>query len=282
MGIAFVTGTSTGIGQATAIALARAGHVVYAGQRDLAAAAPLEAVAARENVRIEPVRLDVDDDASVAEAFRVVLDAEGRVDVLVNNAGVGGGAAVEETSLDVFRAVMETNFFGVVRCTKAVLPGMRERRSGCIVNVASVAGRLAMSPQASYAASKFAVEAMSECLAQEMAAYGVRVALIEPGVIATPIFSKFERQTQTAYPIWGRRLLSFFEESLKQPSPPELVASTIVDFVTGTRHGLRHPVGPDAQFLLKWRQEMSDEDFIGLTDAQFVAAAKHLGLDLPL
>ena len=134
--------------------------------------------------------LNVDDDASVESALGKVLADHGRIDVLVNNAGIGGGGSVEESTTARFREVMETNFFGALRCIKAVLPGMRERRHGCIVNVTSVSGRLALAPQAAYASSKFALEALSECLAQEMKAFNVRVAIVEPGVIATPIFSK--------------------------------------------------------------------------------------------
>jgi len=125
-------------------------------------------------------RLDVDDDVSVSDAFDKVLTEYGRIGILVNNAGIGGGGAVEDAPTAVFRPVMETNFFGGLGCIKAVVPGMRERRHGCIVNVTSIAGRLAMTPQAAYAASKWAFEALSECLAQEMKAFNVRVAVVEP------------------------------------------------------------------------------------------------------
>jgi NAD(P)-dependent dehydrogenase (short-subunit alcohol dehydrogenase family) len=114
-------------------------------------------------------------------------------------------AEVEEVPLDFFRQMMETNFFGALRCMKAVIPSMRERRHGCIVNVTSIAGRVAMAPQAPYAAYKFALEALSKCLAQEMKAFNVRVAIIEPGVIATPIFSKAKPLPEhSPYPQLGR------------------------------------------------------------------------------
>ena len=114
----------------------------------------------------------------------------GRIDVLVNNAGVAVHGSVEELPLSEFRRVMETNFFGALRCIQAVVPGMRERRHGCIVNVTSVAGRFSAAPQAPYSSSKWALEAASEALAQEVKPFGVRVAIVEPGVIATPIFGK--------------------------------------------------------------------------------------------
>src|ERR1700679_296830 len=193
MGIAFVTGTSTGIGMATAISLARAGHTVYAGMRNPQRSAELHEAVARENLGIRTVAQDVDSDASARDAIGQALAEAGRIDVLVNNAGVGTMGSVEETSLSDFRSTMETNFFGALRCIQAVLPGMRERGSGCIVNVTSVAGRLAISPQAPYASSKWALEALSECLAEEVKNFGIRVAIVEPGVIATPIFEKMDR-----------------------------------------------------------------------------------------
>jgi NAD(P)-dependent dehydrogenase (short-subunit alcohol dehydrogenase family) len=190
MGIAFVTGTSTGIGLATAISLARAGHIVYAGMRNPQRHGELHEAVARENLGIRIVAHDVDDDASARDAIGRALAEAGRIDVLVTNAGIGTMGSAEETSLSDFRSTMETNFFGALRCTQAVLPRMRERGSGCIVNVTSVAGRIAMSPQAPYASSKWALEALSECLAQEVKGFGIRVAIVEPGVIATPILGK--------------------------------------------------------------------------------------------
>ncbi|HXQ11659.1 MAG TPA: SDR family oxidoreductase [Caulobacteraceae bacterium] len=287
MPIAIITGTSTGIGQASAVALARAGFVVYAGMRNLGAAEPLKSVASNENVRIVPIRIDVDDDASVDEAIAGVLRAEGRVDLLVNNAGVGGGVgAVEEMPLDEFREVMETNFFGVHRCTKAVLPGMRARRSGCIINVSSVAGRIANAPQSAYAASKWAVEAMTECLAQEMKAFNVRVALIEPGVIATAIFGKVPPLIENSPYPQGRRLMALFNSSLEHPVPPDIVAVRIVAIAKGETDLLRHPVGPDAEPFIAWRRSKTDEEMVAMgafTDAEYMAMAKaEFGLDLDL
>jgi NAD(P)-dependent dehydrogenase (short-subunit alcohol dehydrogenase family) len=125
MAIALVTGTSTGIGLATAITLGRSGHTVYAGMRNLARAGDLQAVVAKEQLPVSIVQLDVDDDGSVNSAIQQVLAARGHIDVLVNNAGIGGGGPVEEVPIDVFRRIMETNFFGGLRCIKAAIPGMR-------------------------------------------------------------------------------------------------------------------------------------------------------------
>jgi NAD(P)-dependent dehydrogenase (short-subunit alcohol dehydrogenase family) len=286
MSIALVTGTSTGIGFATAVSLARSGHKVIATMRNLASAEALQKTVEVEKLPVVLAELDVDDDASVEKAFGKVIAEHGRLDVLVNNAGVGGGGSVEESSMARFREVMETNFFGALRCIKAVVPGMRERRQGCIVNVTSVNGRLALAPAASYCASKFALEALSECLAQEMKAFNVRVAIVEPGVIATPIFSKVKPIPEgSPYP-QARRQRALFAKSLTNPTSPYVVGEKIREIVDGNSWQLRYPVGPDAEPFLKWRASKTDEEIINLaaaTDAEFIATAKkEFGLDVIL
>ena len=190
MTIALVTGTSSGIGLATSVSLARRGHRVIATMRDLNRATELRKITEAENLPISFEKLDVNSDASVDDLMGRLLGEHGQIDVLVNNAGLGGGGSIEELPLGFFREIMETNYFGALRCIKALVPNMRTRRNGCIINVTSVAGRMAIAPAGPYAASKWALEALSECLAQELKAFNVRVAIVEPGVIATPIFSK--------------------------------------------------------------------------------------------
>lgn len=258
MSIALVTGTSTGIGLATAVTLARAGHTVYAGMRNPSkGGVELAAIANAEKLPVTAIPLDVDSDESVRNA----IARTGPVDVLVNNAGIGTMGSVEEMPLADFRQVMETNFFGALRCIQAVLPGMRERGSGCIVNVTSVAGRLAGGAQGAYSASKWALEALSESLACEMKAFGVRVAIVEPGVIATPIFGKANRSAPSIYP-HARRLDAFFEASLKNPVSPYVVGDVIRGIVEDNGAKLRHPAGPDAAPLLASRAGVTDEDWI--------------------
>ena len=200
MATTFITGTSTGIGYAAAVQVARAGHEVVATMRSPDRAPRLAELASNERLPITVLPLDVDSDESVAAAFEEAVRVKGPIDVLVNNAGVGQSYSIEDAPLDDFRQTMETNFFGALRCIKAVLPSMRKRRQGCIINVTSVAGRIATSPQAAYTASKFALEAVSEVLAQEVRPFNVRVAVVEPGVIATPIFNKLHAPLETSYP----------------------------------------------------------------------------------
>jgi len=287
MAIAVVTGSSTGIGQATAVSLARAGHTVYATMRSPKnGGGDLREIAKKENLPIHITELDVDSDDSVRSGFAHILDHAKAIDVLVNNAGIGNMGPVEETPLSVFRAVMETNFFGALRCTQAVLPEMRKRKSGCIVNVTSVAGRISGAPQAPYAASKWALEALSESLAQEVKAFGIRVAVVEPGVIATPIFGKVaEANKATNYP-HRRRLMALFHAALENPASPYLVGDKIRDIVDSGTWQFRHLAGPDAAGFMAWRASMTDEqwaDWGALTDEEWLAAVSRIfGLTVKL
>ena len=188
MPVTLVTGTSTGIGFATALHLAKHGHTVVATMRNLAKAGPLEAAAREQGVRLAVRELDVTDQASIDRAMAETRAREGAVDVLVNNAGIGGATPLELTPEAEHRAMFEANYWGPIRMIQAVLPSMRERRAGCIVNVTSIGGRIAMPNQIPYSASKHALAAASEALAHEVAAFGVRVAIIEPGLIQTAIF----------------------------------------------------------------------------------------------
>ena len=286
MAIALVTGTSSGIGLATAVTLARGGHKVIATMRNLESATELQKLVTAEKLAVTIAALNVDNDASVDNAVGKAISEHGRIDVLVNNAGVGGGGSVEETPTAWFREVRETNFFGALRCIKAVIPNMRERRNGCIVNVTSIAGRMALAPQAPYASSKFALEALSECLAQEMKAFNVRVAIIEPGVIATPIFSKVKPVPDNSPYPHARRQKALFTASLTKPTSPYVVADQILQIVDGNSWQLRYPVGPDAAPFLKWRASKTDEEMVnlgGASDEEYrLTVKREFGLDVKL
>ncbi|TAJ72594.1 MAG: SDR family oxidoreductase, partial [Gallionellaceae bacterium] len=182
MPVVLITGASSGIGLATALHFARQGHEVYAGVRNPATATELTEAIAKEKLAIRAVVIDVNADTSVKLGVGKVLEAAGRIDVLVNNAGIGGGGPIEDVPVDWVKTLFETNYFGVIRMIQAVLPGMRARQSGAIINVSSVFGRLVLAGHGYYAATKYALEAMSEALAQEVQVFGIRVAIIEPGV----------------------------------------------------------------------------------------------------
>ena len=247
---------------ATALAFGKAGYTVAATMRNPHRAPELARIATQEKLPITISAMDVDSDASVTEGIGRIVKKGGPVDVLVNNAGIERTGSVEELSLAEFRAVMETNYFGAIRCIHAVLPAMRARRSGCIINVASVAGRIASSPMAPYTASKFALEALSESLAQEAKPFNVRVAIVEPGIIDTAMARRIETaRPPSPYP-QQRRFAAMFTASLKNPVPPSVVGEKVLEIVESGTWQLRHPVGPDAAPFLQWRKAMSDEEWV--------------------
>ncbi|MEP7088182.1 MAG: SDR family oxidoreductase [Gemmatimonadota bacterium] len=262
MATVLVTGCSKGIGFETALAFARAGHKVAAGMRTPARAPELAKIAARDGLPITVCTMDVDIDDSVAAAIAIIEKQIGPIDVLVNNAGIERMGSVEELPLTDFREVMETNYFGVIRCIKAVAPSMRKRGTGCIINISSVAGHVSTAPMAAYTASKYALESLSECLAQEMKSFGVRVAIVEPGIIDTAMSRHIGVTLDTSPYSQQRRVAALFSTALQQPTPPTLVAEKIVEIATGDSWQLRHLVGPDAAFFLGWRKAMSDEEWV--------------------
>jgi NAD(P)-dependent dehydrogenase (short-subunit alcohol dehydrogenase family) len=286
MASVLVTGTSKGIGMATALVLGRAGHTAHATMRDPQSAPELARTAAEEGLPIRVSAMDVDSDASVAQAVGAIEEADGPVDVLVNNAGIERRGSTEEMPLSDYRAVMETNFFGALRCIQAVLPRMRERRAGCIINVTSVAGRISASPLGGYSASKFALEALSEALAQEVGAFGIRVAVVQPGIIATDMAQSLgSRPAASHYPN-ARRMAGMFTAALGNPTPPAVVAEKILDIIESGTRQLRHPVGPDAEPFLGWRASMNDEQWVGWgtadDDAWYQNVERDFGLNARL
>ena len=286
MTISLVTGTSTGIGLATAVRLARDGHSVYASMRDPEKAGALRASAKQAGVDLEVVALDVVDDASIRSAVGAILEREGRIDNLVNNAGIDDGDCLEETPLETFQAVMETNFHGAIRCIQAVLPGMRARRSGCIVNVSSLTGRVPSSGASAYCASKAALESASECLAAEVSPFDVRVALIEPGLVLTPIFAKRRLPSaDSPYADLYRRSLALFPKLIERGSSAEDTAEVIAHAIRTETPKLRYLVGWDAETIVDHRARMTDEEFVAMgrcdSDEDFFASfEKHFGIDV--
>jgi NAD(P)-dependent dehydrogenase (short-subunit alcohol dehydrogenase family) len=284
MATVLITGSSTGIGRATAVALARARHDVYATMRNPDRSPELRTIAQQESLPITTLCLDVDGDDSVTQAVHQVLAERGRIDALVNNAGIATFGAVEDLPLDLFRRTMETNYFGALRCIQAVLPSMRERRSGCIINVTSVGGRIAIGAHGSYAASKFALEALSEALAQEVKAFNIRVAIVEPGIIQTAILDKLpEAPPESRYPHEGR-LRALHAAALRTSVSPFVAGEAIRQIVESESWQLRYPVGPDARPFIEWRTAMTDEEWINMNatpndDVWYAQLERDFGLD---
>ena len=264
--VSVVTGANSGIGRATAVHLARAGHRVIGTVRAVSKADKLRAMADEAGVDVELFEVDIADDASVRDGFDAILAATGRVDHLVNNAGVGGNAVAEECPPELYLSVMNVNLCGAVRCLQAVLPQMRERGAGTIVNVTSVAGRIAALAQSPYVASKWAFEGLSEGLAQELAPFGVRVAIVEPGVTKSAIFAKnVDAPNSTgAYDAHYRRLFQFYAAGMANATDPFEVADVILHAITTDEPQLRYAVSWGGPELAGRHDRIPDEDWIGL------------------
>ena len=264
--VVVVTGANSGIGRATALHLAEHGYTVYGTVRSRDRAGKLLDEAEGRGVGIELVELDIADGGSVHDGFTQILEQAGRVDHLVNNAGVGGNGAVEETSAKRYLDVMNIDLCGATRCIQAVLPGMRERGSGTIVNITSVAGRLAAVAQAPYVAAKWALEGVSEQLALEVAGFGIRVAIVEPGVTQSSIFGKnADMPNDTgAYGPAYERMMQMYAAGASNATPAVEVGEVIRHAIETDDPKLRYQVSWGGPEMVAGRAEMSDEDWVAL------------------
>jgi len=256
-----ITGTSKGIGLETALAFARAGYKVYATMRNPQNATVFAQKIKDESLNITISAMDVDSDESVRKAIGAILKENDTIDVLVNNAGIERHGSVEELSMEEIIAIMNTNYFGVLRCTKQLLPLMRSNKNGCIINIASVAGKISNTPLGAYAASKHALEAISEALAQEVKPFNIKVKIVEPGIIDTQMARDIGVGGESVYP-QSNRFGGLFKASLETPTSPSMVADKILEVAESKNWELRHPVGPDAQPFLDWRASMTDEEWV--------------------
>jgi len=256
-----VTGANRGIGLETALAFAQAGYKVFAAMRNPNGATSFKEKFSDTAFHIHPVTMDVDSDDSVNHCIEKILCEHGSIDVLVNNAGIERHGSIEDLTMADFKAVMETNYFGVLRCVKVVVPSMRKNKNGCIINITSIAGRIANTPLGAYSASKFALEAVSESLAQELKSFNIRVGIVEPGIINTQMASNISIGDDSVYP-QAKRFAGLFAASLKTPTHPSLVAAKVLEIADSSNWQLRHPVGPDALPFLQWRAAMTDEEYV--------------------
>src|ERR671927_1368295 len=190
--VAVITGSSSGIGSETSLTLARNGFLTYATMRNLDKGENLKSVATKENLPIRINQLDVTDDVSVKNTVQAILSETGRIDVLVNNAGYGLNGAFEDLAMDEIKAQYETNVFGLIRTTQAVLPIMRRQKSGTIINISSGAGRFGIPGISAYVSTKFSVEGLSESISYELEPFGIKVVIVEPGVIRTNGSNSYE------------------------------------------------------------------------------------------
>jgi len=287
--VTVVTGANSGIGRATALHLAEHGHTVVGTVRAVSRAGKLRDAAEERGVGVELVELDIADDASVRDGFSQIADRVGSVDHLVNNAGVGGNAVVEEMTSARLLDVVNVDTMGAIRCAQAVLPTMRERGSGTIVNVTSIVGRIGAIAQGPYVAAKWALEGLSEQMALEVAAFGVRVAIIEPGVTKSSIFGKNTDMPNLtgAYDEQYARMMQMYAAAHSQATDAVEVARVIRHSIETDDPKLRYPVSWGGVELTAGRAAMTDEEWVAMgrcetLDEYIAAFREHFGLDLTL
>lgn len=262
--VALVTGASSGIGEATALKLKAQGYTVYAAARRV------ERMKLLADQGIQVLAMDVTDDASMQAGIAEIIAKSGRIDVLVNNAGYGSYGAVEDVPLAEARAQFDVNVFGAVRLVQLALPHMRAQRSGTIVNITSMGGKIHTPLGAWYHGTKFALEAISDCLRMEVEPFGINVVVIEPGGIKTEwagIAADKLRDVSGggAYGAQAKAMALSMdgEASRKRQSPPEIIADTIAKAVSSPRPKTRYAVGFGAKPMIFMRRLLSDRAFDG-------------------
>jgi NAD(P)-dependent dehydrogenase (short-subunit alcohol dehydrogenase family) len=265
MPVVLITGASSGFGRSTAETLARNGYRVFASMRDIAARNAgnrdeLLALANQEKLDLHVVEMDVTDDRSVARCVRLVAEQAGQIDVVVNNAGFANWGLTEAYTTEEFKALFETNFFGVVRVNRAVLPLMRQKGSGLLIHVSSGAGRVSIAFMAPYCASKFALEALADAYRFELAPLGIDSVILEPGEYRTAIFDKnLHPKDETRIAEYGpaatlpRKLFDAFAANMDGPAAqnPQEVPNAILRLIEtpAGQRPLRTLVGQDVQVL---------------------------------
>jgi len=289
--IAVVTGSSSGIGLETSLLLAKNGFYTYATMRDTFKSDNIEKIANKENLPLEVLSMDIDNDISVRNAIHKILDEKKKIDILVNNAGYGLFGALEDIAIEEIKKQFETNLFGAIRTIKEVLPSMREQKNGIIVNVTSIAGVVGIPAECIYVSTKFALEGLSESISYELQPYGIKVILIEPGVINTNFVSniKFSNKTDDKSQQTLRKqekseinyssnsikkknssyysntidtFLSHYYPAMKNAPPPKEVATVILEAIKNISNSsecfFRYTIGDDSKTFAQAKKNMSD------------------------
>jgi NAD(P)-dependent dehydrogenase (short-subunit alcohol dehydrogenase family) len=263
--VAVITGSSSGIGLESALILGRNGYNTYATMRSPDKDTSIKAAVQNEGLPIRVVQLDVTDDSSVKIAVDHVMSEAGRIDVLVNNAGYPLGGAFEDLAMEEIKSQFETNFFGPIRVTQAVLPTMRKQRSGRIINMSSGNGIFGFPGISAYVSTKFAIEGLSESIAYELEQFGIKVILIEPGFIRTNILNaavvaKKAQDPASPYSEMMQKIMANVSELAKNASDPELVANIVLEAASNPSPRLRYLAGKDVE---SWSADKKNMDEIG-------------------
>jgi NAD(P)-dependent dehydrogenase (short-subunit alcohol dehydrogenase family) len=267
--VIIVTGSSSGIGLESVLLLARNGYTTYATMRSPEKDTAIKIAVQKEGLPITVVQLDVNDDNSVKNAVDHVISEAGRIDVLVNNAGYSLGGALEDVSMEEIKSQYETNLFGLIRVTQAVLPTMRRQRSGRILNISSGSGIFGFPGLSAYVSTKFAVEGLSESIAYELEPFGIKVILIEPGFIKTNfahamVVAKKAQDPASSYTELMQRIMASASELAKNASSAELVANVILDAASNPNPRLRYLAGKDVESWAAGKKNMDELEFFNM------------------
>jgi NAD(P)-dependent dehydrogenase (short-subunit alcohol dehydrogenase family) len=265
--VAVVTGSSSGIGLETSLVLARNKFHTYATMRSPERGTKMRKIQSGENLPIEITQLDVTSDKSVTNAIESIVSESGRIDVLINNAGYGLVGAFEELDIDEIKQQYETNFFGVIRVTQAVIPIMKQQKSGIIVNISSGAGRFGYPGGSAYVSTKFALEGLTESMAYELDPFGIKVALVEPGFVRTNfsnVIAKRSLKPNSEYSKMMEIMSGRIEEMRRNSSSPELVANIVLEAVTSKNPNLRYLAGKDVEQWIEQKKKLSDKEFFNM------------------
>lgn len=261
-----VTGCSSGIGYATCLTFARNNFATYGYVRDLSKAERIQEITNREKLPLKIIRLDVNEDESIRVAIQKIISDSGRIDILINNAGYGMFGPIEEISIEEIKEQFETNFFGTIRLIKAIVPIMRKQRNGTIVNISSMVGRFGVPLNAAYVSSKFALEGLSESISFELQEFGIKVILVEPGVIQTDFFQNLKirgNDTKSPYYKLMDNRIAFLKVAMKNSvSSSDQVANTILHAVNSRDPDMRYAIGNDATNSIHMRNSLSDREFM--------------------
>jgi NAD(P)-dependent dehydrogenase (short-subunit alcohol dehydrogenase family) len=264
--VAIVTGSSSGIGFELSLMLARHGFITYATMRDLQKSLTLRSIADKENIPLRCVQLDVTNDVSVKQAIETIVKESCKIDVLVNNAGYGLSGALEDLLINEIKLLFDTNFFGLIRTTQAVLPIMRNQRSGIIVNISSGLGRFGFATSSAYASSKFAIEGLTESISYELEPFGIRTILVEPGIIKTnfikaAVLGQKSTDPNSPYLQFMNNIEDGMKKLIESGERPEYVARVVLDAINDSTPKLRYLAGKDVEQIMGIKNKVSDEDF---------------------
>ena len=263
---ALVTGCSSGIGYSTCLLLARNKFKVYGTVRNLSKAKKIQEVIDKEKIPLKIILLDVNDSESIQNAIRDILYDSRKIDVLINNAGYGMFGPIEDITTEDVKLQFETNFFGVIRLIKEIVPIMRKQGNGTIVNISSMVGRFGVPLNAAYVSSKFAIEGLSESISYELAEFGIKIIVIEPGVVQTNFFNNLKingLDTSSPYYELMKKRVSFLKIAMKNsPTSSSQVANTILDALNSKRPEFRYVIGMDAKNSIQKKDSLSDKKFM--------------------